>query len=458
MASQHSATPAGLLGEETADAPSADAPSYDRRRAWLVTAMIVAFMVINFADKAVLGLAAVPIMDELNISHSTYGLISSSFSLLFSLSGLVVGFLSSRVSSRTMLFVMTLTWAVAQLPVLIVAAVPTLIAGRVLLGAAEGPAASMSMHALYKWFPPHRRGLPSALQISGAALGTLVSAPVLTWLIAHHGWRSAYAALAVVSAAWALVWWHIGHDGPFGHVRPTGPTGPRDSAERAPAPVRLPYRRLLLTGTVLGSISSAFGASWALSLSHSWLPAYLRTELGMNPATVATAISAISAFSLVLLLTVSPFMDALKARGVTSRWSSGAVQGIAVCVAGCAMAAFPFTESALPRLLLIALAFGTVAVAVPLHYMTAAEVVPAAQRGALFGIVAATGTLPGLIAPYLTGHLIEAADTAASGYTTAFLITALVMVLAGLLAVTSIRPERDARRLGLDRTVADTAH
>ncbi|MGQ4440311.1 MFS transporter, partial [Streptomyces violaceoruber] len=361
MAARSSAPPADRSARRPAVRP------YDRRRAWLVTAMIVTFMVINFADKSVLGLAAVPIMDELNISNSTYGLISSSFYLFFSLSGLVVGFFASRISSRTMLFVMALLWAVAQLPVLAVAAVPTLIAGRVLLGVAEGPAASMSMHALYKWFPPERRGLPSALQIGGAAIGTLVSAPVLTWLITDFGWRSAYAVLAVVSLLWALVWRQTGHDGPFDESRPPRADAPRPGTH-------LPYRRLLLTGTVLGSIASAFGAAWALALAHAWLPAYLRTQLDMSPHAVATAISAISALSLVLLLTVSPLVDALKARGVSSRWSSGAVQGASVCVAGCAMAAFPFTDGAVVRLLLIAVAFGTVAVAIPLHYVTAAEV------------------------------------------------------------------------------------
>ncbi|WAP60512.1 MFS transporter [Streptomyces sp. S465] len=436
MAPQPSAPPA----DRSARRPAARPP--DHRRAWLVTAMIVTFMVINFADKSVLGLAAVPIMDELDISNSTYGLVSSSFSLLFSLSGLVVGFFSSRISSRTMLFVMALLWAVAQLPVLAVAAVPTLIAGRVLLGVAEGPAASMSMHALYKWFPPERRGLPSALQIGGAAIGTLVSAPVLTWLITDFGWRSAYAVLAVVSLLWALVWWRTGHDGPFDETRPPRAVGSR--------PVQhLPYRRLLRTGTMVGSVASAFGAAWALALAHAWLPAYLRTQLNLGPQAVATAISAISALSLVLLLTVSPLMDALTARGVSSRWSSGATQGASVCVAGCAMAAFPFTDGVVIRLLLIGVAFGTVAVAIPLHYVTAAEVVPAAQRGAVFGIVAATGTLPGLIAPFVTGHLIDAADTASAGYATAFLIAAAVMLLAGASAITAIRPEQDARRLGL---------
>ncbi|MEV2253377.1 MFS transporter [Streptomyces sp. NPDC050147] len=432
------------------DAPAP--PAFDRRRAWLITAMIVAFMLINYADKSVLGLAAVPIMDELDISNSTYGMISSSFSILFSLSGLVVGFVSSRVSSRALLFTMALLWAVAQLPVLIVAAVPTLIAGRVLLGAAEGPAASMSMHALYKWFPLDRRGLPSALQISGAALGTLIAAPVVTWLITAFGWRSAFAALAVTSLVWSLIWWRVGHDGPFGQARPSSP----GTSAPQPGQPRLPYRRPLLNGTVLGSIAGAFGASWALALSHAWLPAYFRTQLDLTPGGAATVISGISAFSFVLLLAVSPFADALNRRGVSSRWANGAPQGIAVAVAGLAMASFSFVGSGWPQLLLIAVAFGGHAIVFPLHYMTTAAVVPAHQRGALFGIVAATGTLPGLVAPYLTGHLLDTADSQSAGYTGSFLLSAAVMLLSGLTALVYIRPEQDARRLGLTHDESDS--
>ncbi|MDQ1007763.1 hypothetical protein QFZ82_002248 [Streptomyces sp. V4I23] len=57
-----------------------------------------------------------------------------------------------------------------------------------------------------------------------------------------------------------------------------------------------------------------------------------------------------------------------------------------------------------------------------------------------------------LVAPFLTGHLIDAADIAAAGCTTAFLTSAAVMIPFGLLAVAAIRPERDARRLGADVT------
>lgn len=437
------------------------APVFDRRRAWLVTALIVTFMIINFADKSVLGLAADPIMDELGISHSAYGLISSSYSILFSLSGLVVGFFSARVSSRVLLFVMCLVWGLAQLPALIVTAVPALVVGRVLLGAAEGPATPMSMHALYKWFPVGRRGLPSALQISGAALGTLIAAPVVTWLITQFGWRSAFAALAVTSLVWSAVWWFVGRDGPYDQpaVRVPAKTGRpvRVPAEtegpvREPAEtegsVRVPYRRLLLSGTVIGSVTSAFGASWAMAISQAWLPSYLKNELAMSPGTAAAVLSAVSALSFVLLLSLSPAVDRLTRRGVSLRLSGGVPQGVAVACAGVAMAVFPFVGPLPVRLALIAVAFAVHSIAFPLHYMTAAAVVPASQRGALFGIVAATGTLPGLLALSLTGRLLDTAPSAGAGYTQSFALAAVVMITCGAVAVCCIRPARDAARLG----------
>ncbi|MEU5088508.1 MFS transporter [Streptomyces sp. NPDC021356] len=211
--------------------------------------------------------------------------------------------------------------------------------------------------------------------------------------------------------------------------------------------IRLPFRRLLLNGTVLGSIAGAFGASWALSLSQAWLPAYLRTQLGMSSGGAATLISGVSAFSFVLLLAVSPLVDALNRRGVPSRWSRGAPQGIAVTVAALAMAALPFADVRGVLLALITLAFGAHAITFPLHYMTTAAVVPPAQRGAVFGFVAATGTLPGLIAPYLAGRLLDSAPSQTAGYSHAFLVSAAVMLVCGLTALAAIRPERDVQRL-----------
>jgi MFS transporter, ACS family, D-galactonate transporter len=39
----------------------------DGNRGWIVVVLLFMFMVINFADKAVIGIAAIPIMQELEL-------------------------------------------------------------------------------------------------------------------------------------------------------------------------------------------------------------------------------------------------------------------------------------------------------------------------------------------------------------------------------------------------------
>lgn len=58
-------------------------PGSHRKNAWLIVGLLFLFMLINFADKAVIGIAAVPIMQELQLSPREFGLIGSSFFLLF---------------------------------------------------------------------------------------------------------------------------------------------------------------------------------------------------------------------------------------------------------------------------------------------------------------------------------------------------------------------------------------
>jgi ACS family D-galactonate transporter-like MFS transporter len=85
---------------------------------WLMVALLFLFMLVNFADKAVIGIAAVPMMQELRLSPREFGLIGSSFFLLFPVSAVVTGFIVNRVQTRWALLVMGLVWALTQFPML----------------------------------------------------------------------------------------------------------------------------------------------------------------------------------------------------------------------------------------------------------------------------------------------------------------------------------------------------
>ena len=84
----------------------------DRNRAWIVVVLLFIFMVINFADKAVIGIAAVPIMQELELGPRQFGLVGSSFFLLFAVSSVATGFLVNRVQTRWVLLAMGFTYVI----------------------------------------------------------------------------------------------------------------------------------------------------------------------------------------------------------------------------------------------------------------------------------------------------------------------------------------------------------
>jgi MFS family permease len=68
--------------------------------AWGIVALLFLYMLVNFADKIIVGLAGVPIMTELNLSPAEFGLLGSSFFFLFSISAIVFGFIINRVATR----------------------------------------------------------------------------------------------------------------------------------------------------------------------------------------------------------------------------------------------------------------------------------------------------------------------------------------------------------------------
>ena len=122
-----------------------------------ITGLLFLYMLINFAEKAVVGLAAVPIMQELELTPRQFGLVGSSFFFLFSLSAILVGFVADRVAARFVILALALSWALVQFPMVGAIGLSTLLACRILLGAGEGPAFSVAVHALYKWFPDEKR-------------------------------------------------------------------------------------------------------------------------------------------------------------------------------------------------------------------------------------------------------------------------------------------------------------
>src|SRR6059058_4789877 len=123
----------GRKAEKTTFGGSTMSAQATPKGAWKITFLLFLFMLVNFADKIVVGLAAVPIMTELKLEPKEFGLLGSSFFLLFSIAAIVVGFIVNRVQTRWVLLVLAVIWALAQFPMVGTVGLTTLMICRIIL-------------------------------------------------------------------------------------------------------------------------------------------------------------------------------------------------------------------------------------------------------------------------------------------------------------------------------------
>jgi len=406
-------------------------------RAWLVVAMMFLFMLINFADKAVIGLSAVPIIKDLHLTNEQFGEVGSVFFLLFSISAIVVGFLVNRVQTKLVLTIMALIWAFAQLPMLGVVSLPILMASRIVLGAGEGPAYPVALHAVYKWFPNEKRTFPTSLVAIGGAVGAGFVAPLLTWIILTFGWHHAFLFLGAAGFAWVMTWMVVGKEGPLDV----------DKAEAGGNGLaHVPYSALLLSRTFIGVFLAGFAAYWALTLAVVWLPAYL-VKAGGYSATQAGWIVVLPALLQMFLAPAAGFFSQwLRTHGVSSHVSRGVLGGGCVTVCGVALILLSQASSPYAQIPLVMVAFAVGSVIYSLGPPLVGEISPVHQRGATLGISNALFTIAGLIAPWVMGHIVDVGADPAAGFRNGFLFGGAVIASGGVLAILLISPESDLVR------------
>jgi MFS family permease len=410
------------------------------RRAWAIVGVLFLFMLINFADKAIIGLSAVPIMRDLHLTNEQFGTVGSAFFLLFSISAVVVGFIANRVSTRILLGVMGLIWALTQFPMLGTVSLTTLLACRITLGAGEGPAYPVAVHALYKWFPNEQRTFPTSLVAIGGTFGVGFIAPLLTWIIVTYNWHVGFGFLGMVGIIWVVAWMMIGKEGPIDiHTE-----------QKDQATPRVPYAGLLTSRTFLGVTIGGFAAYWAIALAIVWLPAFLIKACGYTPTQTGWIVVAPSALQLIAIPGAGFLSQRLLGRGIESRISRGLFASACIVLAGASMILLSQSLAPWLQIPLVMLAFGIGAVIYSLGPPLISEITPVQQRGAMLGLSNAVFSTAGLVAPWLTGHIADVGADSATGFRQGFLFAGCLICAGGIVAAVLIHPSRDLARFRAD--------
>ena len=444
-----------------------------------ILVLLALFSIINFGDKAVLGLAGPSITHDLGLSNTQFGAIGSSFYLLFSLSALLVGLFGGHWPASWLLVVMALIWSAAQLPILLPSTgFSVLIFTRVMLGAGEGPGLPMANHVAFTWFPAAERTTVAGVITLGGALGVILGGPLLAVAISLAGWRWAFGLLGAAGLCWTLAWLRFGGEGPYSATGAGQPTEddvaladdatPLPAGDSLPDPVhqaaahhlgtvnhipvdqipadQIPVRRILASPTWIAAAVAGFTGNWALGLGFSWLPTFLEHQGGYQETTVGFLIGLPSLVAVISVPTVV-YLAYRRRRAGRSSHSTYALLGFsAAFVPACGLLAMTLGLHGPALLLSVAIAFGAGIALAPLTSSAIADLVPVERRGVALCVGTALSSVGAVVSPWVTGRLLDLAGTETAGFDYAFRLAAGLALVGGI-SLLFLNPERDGARL-----------
>jgi ACS family glucarate transporter-like MFS transporter len=188
----------------------------------LLVFLLFLLSAVAFLDRTNISIAGPAIQHELGIGNQQLGGIFSAFLIGYAAFQVVGGWLAFRFGPRRTLATGVLWWGLFTALTAIASprlAHPllVLILIRFGLGAGEAVIYPASNQFVAQWIPVSERGNANGWIFAGVGAGAGLSIPVLTWIIAHLGWRASFWFCALLGILVGLAWYTLARDTPEQH-------------------------------------------------------------------------------------------------------------------------------------------------------------------------------------------------------------------------------------------------
>ncbi|MEK4011223.1 MFS transporter [Peribacillus sp. FSL M8-0224] len=403
---------------------------------WVVLILLFFGAVINFADKSIVGLAAVPIMKEFNLTYAEWGLVGSSYYWLYPVTGIFGAAWADRLGAKKVLGFIMLTWTVLQFGVLAITALPLLILYRILLGAFEGPYSPIAYSHADKWFPPKLKGFANSVVVGGGTVGAMIVAPILVSLITIFGWKVAFAALGAASLVWFFLFQFLTKENPV-EVYENVQKKKKQKLEK----IKVKDFLLLLASPTAFFTTLAYFSTYILVVWFSvWLPIYLVEAVKMSPGQMGTSVAIIGVVSVCIYMGVSMASDHLFKKNQNWRSSRVFVVAGAMILGALFFSSIMIFQNPIWVIVAMCLAKGLTYAILPIGPTIMINEMQ--ERGGLMtSILTSSGNLAGIVAPLLTGYIISlAGGNQLLGYNLSILFMAILVLAFGILFAIFVKP------------------
>jgi len=173
---------------------------------WYIAALLFLASVINYIDRQTLSVVAPMLTKELHLSPVQYANILQAFLIAYTLMYLGSGFLVDRWGTRVSLAVFMAFWSVSNMLHAFARSAFQLGFFRALLGIGEPGNFMAGFKAISEWYPAKEKGFVNGLLNAGAAVGAIIAAPFVVWLMVKFDWRTCFVVTGALGIVWLLAW------------------------------------------------------------------------------------------------------------------------------------------------------------------------------------------------------------------------------------------------------------
>lgn len=386
---------------------------------WYIVSMLFVASAINYVDRVALPLAAPVVTREMGIGPAALGVVFSSFFVGYAVFCFVGGYFSDRIGPKRVIVLAMTVWSVFCGLTGAAFGIGSLLLIRLVFGFGEGPFPSSSNKIVSNWFGPTESGRAMGIAFSGSAIGAAVASPVMALLIVAIGWRAAFAVIGCVGLVWVLVWALTTSDRPASPAQAAplaAPATPSTDGSIGPY-LRQPF--------IIVIAIAFFAWNYILYFFLSWFPSYLTTAKGLSLQNMSMATVVPWVLGFFGYIVGGALMDAVVKRSENTMRARRLFVVTGLVTAALCVVAGNAVNGTAEVVALMAVAIFAINATGPAYWTILQDAVPSQYVGGVTGFVHFLANTAGIVAPALTGVLVQYGG----GYVAAFVVASGVGLL-----------------------------
>lgn len=436
---------------------------FQRHFRWAILCYISVLMIINFLDRIIISIATGPIMNEFNFTATQWGVILSAFFWGLVPSSLLGGIASDQLGPKKVWLWGVTWWSGFTMATAGAFNYVTFLVARIFFGFGEGPTLSNGVRVITDWVSPKEYSTAYGITFGGVYLGPALGAPIIIWLIDAYGWRVPFYVLGIVGLVWVIGWYKWFTDRPednpyMSHAEKKWILSEQQELVSGSQGQNKSIKTLLsipksVRGTILANLWGGFCFGYGLYFLMTWLPGYLSIQRGLSQLSMG--------FGLMFPWLGASFSQLVGGRlvDIIYRWTRSRRIARAYWAAGwffvvsVSLILAVRVDLVVNAIILLTIASMANAFTSVTFGSVIAETVPN-QAGSQAGLLQMCYTLPGILAPIITGYIIDNTHS----FVNAFYLAAMISVSGIITILAFLRPPETLKRNSADITEQVTGY